>query len=265
MTRTWIRARRLMGFGAAACIGAAAATVAGVVGVAAAWPASAAAAGACGAGALKLSVQGRGSVTTTPNLLTLDLQVSASAANPGAALQSDETATSAVVSALTAAGLSSKDIQTTDLSVQPTYEQTGTVVTGYQADTTIVAKIHQFSSAAQLITRAVAAGGTDTTIQSLSFSETNPLNAQDRARRVAVHQAVDHASSMAAAAGERLGQLCSLKDESSTTSTGPVPVFGTATGRSPANPSQPIEEGSQTVTAQVMLVYSLVPRRSRHH
>jgi uncharacterized protein len=264
MTRTWIRTRRAVCVGAAVCLGTTTATVAGFVGTGVAWSAAAGSSGGCGTGSLKLSVQGRGSVTTAPNVLTLDLQVSASAGNPGTALESDESATTAVVAALTAGGLASKDIQTTDLSVQPNYAQTGTVVSGYQADTTIVAKIHQFSSVAPLISKAVAAGGTDTTIQSLSFSVTNPLGAQDRARRAAVHQAVGHAASMAAAAGERLGQLCSLKDESSTTSTGPVPVFGTATGRA-ANAGGPIEEGSQTVTAQVMLVYSLVPRRSRHH
>jgi uncharacterized protein len=263
MTRRWSRTGRLLGVASLACTGVVAASAAAVAG-SAAWPGVAGASGSCSKGSLSLSVQGRGTVTTPPDVLTLQLQVSASAPNPGQALQGDETATAAVVSALGAGGLAAKYIQTTDLSVEPTYGETGMVVTGYEADTTVVAKIHHFSSVAQLISQAVAAGGTDTTIESISFAATNPLAAQDQARSVAVRQAVGHAASMAKAAGERLGQLCSLKDESSTTATSPVPIYGPdATARS-ASPAQPIQQGTQTVTARVALVYSLVPERSRH-
>ena len=263
MTRPLSRSRRVVCTGALLLCGAAAASAMGVVGSAIASPIAAGATATCGAGSLELSVQGRGSVTTSPNMLTVDLQVSASAANPGQALQSDETATSAVVSALAAGGLVRRDIQTTDLSVQPTYASTGTVLTGYAADTTVVGKVHQFSSVAQLISQAVAAGGTDTTIQSLSFSVTDPLAAQDQARRAAVRQAAAHAASMASAANQRIGRLCSLKDESSTTSTSPVPFYAGAAARAPAVPA-PIQPGTQTVTARVALVYQLVPKTSRH-
>lgn len=267
MTRIWNRPARMLCTGALACSGVIAGAAAGMVGSGIAGPVAAgaaSAAGGCGAGSLTLSVEGKGTVATTPNVLTLTLQVSASAGNPGQALQSDDTLTSAVVSALTSGGLASKDIQTTDLSVQPTYAGTPAALTGYQADTTVVATIREFSSAGQLVSQAVTAGGTGTTIESLSFSVTNPLAAQDQARRSAVRQAVNHATSMASAAGERLGRLCSLKDESSTTSTTPpVPVFGTASRA--GLPSQPVQPGSQTVTARVALVYLLVPEPPRHH
>lgn len=210
----------------------------------------------CEAGSARVTVTGVGAVSTTPNLLTLSLDVHTTAASAGAALASNDTDTAAVVKALATTGIRPSDVQTTNLSIQPNYANTGSTVTGYSVDNTIVAKIRKLSSAGTLIDAAVTAGGNAARIDSLAFSLTQPIHAQDRARNMAVHQAVGHAKAMAAAAGRRLGGICSLKDQ--TTTSTPVPVqLGFAASAAPLRAPVPVEAGSQSVTARVMIVYSL--------
>lgn len=218
--------------------------------------------GGCGGASPRLTVGGTGVVTTTPDLLTLSLDVSTTGQSAGAALTDDDSATAAVLAALASGGVASKDVQTTDLSIQPTYGSTGGAITGYSVDDTVVAKIRQLSSAGSVVDAAVTAGGDAVRIDSLVFSVTNPNHVQDRARQLAVRQAVRHASSMARAAGERLGPICSAKDETSATSTGPVPypVFAPARGAANA-PAVPVQPGTQQVTDRVSLVYSLTSAR----
>jgi len=62
---------------------------------------------------------------------------------------------------------------------------------------------------------------------------------------------------MAAAAGRALGSVCSLTDET-TTSTPEVPeTFNDSEATAAPSPSVPIEAGTQTESAQITLVYAL--------
>jgi uncharacterized protein YggE len=207
----------------------------------------------CGSGAPRLTVQGTGLATGTPNLLTLTLAVSVTGANAQTALSADNTSTSSVMGALTGGGVASRDIQTTGLSIQPDYDSTG-VLTGYAVSNSVVAKIRDFTTAGSVIDAAAGAAGNAVRIDSLAFSIQDPRGVQDEARQDAVHQAVSHASTMAAAAGERLGPVCSLTDNSTVSSgTG----FGAERGGALAAPSIPLQPGTQQASAQVTLVYAL--------
>jgi hypothetical protein len=64
-----------------------------------------------------------------------------------------------------------------------------------------------------LIDSVAGAGGNATRLDSLNFSVEDTRSLEDQARNDAVHQAVSHAKSMAEAAGERLGPVCSLSDQ----------------------------------------------------
>jgi uncharacterized protein YggE len=219
---------------------------------------SSGASGSCPSGAPKMTVHGTGMATGTPDLLTLSLSVNVNGGNAQAALADNNTKTQAVMAALVAGGVPQHDIQTTDLTVNPTYSYAGgtQTLTGYGVTDSVMAKLRDFVKAGSVIDSASGAGGNAVQISSLTFSIEDPRPLQDRARHDAVSQAVSHASSMAAAAGERLGQVCSLTDD--TTETAPYPeqekfAAGTAAGL----PAVPIEAGTQQDTAQVTLVYSL--------
>ncbi|HVC14350.1 MAG TPA: SIMPL domain-containing protein, partial [Acidimicrobiales bacterium] len=211
----------------------------------------------CGAGAPKVTVTGTGKVSVTPNLLTLSLDVHTTAPEASGALSANNTATQAVLHALSAGGIARRDVQTTNLTIQPNYVNTGSSVTSYGVDNTVVAKIRKFTSAGTVIDAAVGAGGNATRINSMAFSLTRPLHAQGRARTMAVHQAIGHAKAIALSANEHLRGICSIHDMTSTSTTSPPPYYGFKAAESPSAAGAPVEAGSQTVTSRVQIVFAL--------
>jgi len=220
----------------------------------------------CGSHALRLTVSGTGVVTLAPNLLTLTLDVTTTGGSTAVALSANDAASTAILKALSEGGVAAKDISTTNLSIQPKYSETGSVVIGYSVDDTVVAKIRKLATAGTVIDAAVTAGGNATRINGLTFSLTNPAHAQDRARTLAVHEAVGHAKALATAAGEQLGAICKLTDETSPTPT-PVPLPVTYGGVARAGPlpagGVPVNRGTQTVTSHVSIVYVLTQATKR--
>ncbi|MGH9100609.1 MAG: SIMPL domain-containing protein [Acidimicrobiales bacterium] len=211
----------------------------------------------CRSGAPKITETGTGTVSVTPDLLTISLDVHTTAKQASKALAENDAATAKILHALSSGGVARRDLQTTDLSIQPNYAHTGTAVTGYGVDDTVVAKIRSFSTAGTLIDAAVSAGGNATRIDSLAFSLTHPISAQTRARGIAVRQAVGDARAIARAAGERIAGICSIDDRTSTSTTPPVLPFGNAHAAASPSAPVPVEAGSQTVTSQVSVVLSL--------
>jgi len=242
------------------------ATGAALVAVAATWgagwpgaTASAAGTAACGAGAPTLTVHGDGTADGTPDELTVDLVVDASGSSAVGALGAADTASAAVERALHAGGVAERQVQTTDLTIQPDYStQGGTVVlTGYSVDDTVMATVTRLSGAGQLLDAVTAAGGNDTRIGSLSFGMADPRTLEDRARHDAVVQAAGHAAALAAAAGTHLAGVCSISDQ-------PSPVGGpiAAPFASGQVAAVPLQVGTEQAEAQVTMVYRLAPGSS---
>jgi uncharacterized protein YggE len=102
--------------------------------------------------------------------------------------------------------------------------------------------------------------GNSTRLNSLNFSVEDTRSLEDRARNDAVRQAVSHAKSMAVAAGERLGPVCSLTDQSQVVNLQePFAASDHAAASSNSASQIPLAPGSQQETAQVTMVYSLTP------
>jgi uncharacterized protein len=217
----------------------------------------------CASSAPKLTVAGSGLASATPNLLTVAIDINVTGSGAQVSLTDDSSRAGAVTAVLEPGGVAAQDIQTSDVSLQPQYSLTG-AVTGYQMSNTITAKLRDFTTAGSILDQLASAGGNATRIDSLTFSIADPRSIEDQARTDAVHQAVSHAQSMARAAGERLGPVCSMSDQSSAT----FPQYNTfdeaAPGMTASGATVPLEAGTQQESAQVTLVYGLEqlgPRR----
>jgi uncharacterized protein YggE len=236
-------------------------TAIGLAGLAATGCASAGASTAdaptCSPDSAKLTVQGTGMATGTPDTLTIAITISTSAATAQGALADNNNETAAVIAAFAGGGVTKQNIQTAGLSVQPNYTLTnGTeVLTGYGVNNTVTAMITNIASAGNVIDAVSSAAGNAGQINSVSFSIKDPRDLEDQARTDAVHQAVSHARTMAASADERLGPVCSLTDTTPTTQANPG--FNSAAGLSAQASAVPLEAGSQEANAQVTIVYSL--------
>jgi uncharacterized protein YggE len=211
-------------------------------------------------GSPRLTVQGAGQASATPDSLNFNAQISVNASSAQEALAEDNTTTRSVVQAIEAAGVKAADVQTTDFSINPNYTYTDgqSIISGYGVSNSLGVTVRKIADAGTIIDAATTAGGNALSVGSLNFAQTDPRRLEDRARRDAVRQAVTHAGAMARAAGQRLGPVCSLTDNSGVT--GPLPVFGPMTKAASAD-AVPLEGGTQQASAQVTLVYQLEPNR----
>jgi uncharacterized protein YggE len=214
----------------------------------------------CGPTSAKLTVQGTGQATGTPDLLNVVVEVAASGPSATTALANDNTLAGAVVNAYKAGGVAAKDIQTANLTLQPQYIYPKGVprVTGYQVSNTITATLHDLSTSGAIIDAVVAAGGDAVQIQSIGFSASNPSLVGAQARARATVQAVAHAKALARAAGNVLGSVCSLTDQPAV-SYNENATDNNLSFASAGTPAVPVEPGTQTQSAQVTVVYSLTP------
>jgi uncharacterized protein len=193
-----------------------------------------------------------GTVSGTPDTLTVGIGVSTTASTAGRALSDNNAIASAVQSALRRDGVAVRDIQTGELSIQ----QASPAGSGYQVYDQVVATIHELASSGKTIDDAMAVAGNDGRIDNfyLSMSETSPLMAS--ARQQAVAAARTDAEQLASAAGEHLGSLLSLTDQPEQTQ----PVYygapSAAAGAS-GSPSVPVQPGSQQLSVSVTAVWSL--------
>lgn len=206
-----------------------------------------------------LTVQGTGQGSGTPDVLTAAFGFSTTASSSADALTQNNAEVAQALQALTANGVAKRDMQTTGLtlSAQYAYPHGVPTLTGYQATETITATLRQLATDGTAIDAVVSATGNAAQVNSLSFSFGDPAAVQDQARTAAVHQAVAHAEAMAAAAGRKLGPVCSLTDNTQPTS--PLSNQGVAVGAlSAAVPtSVPLEPGTQVESDQVTMVYAL--------
>ena len=218
----------------------------------------------CGPSTPRLTVQGTGESSATPDRLTVVFQINQTAPSATAALSQDNTKVNDAIFALTGNGVARKDIQTTNLTIQTqyVYPKGVPIITGYQVSNTVTASTTaKATKAGAALDALVGAVGNSAQINSLSFSFSNPAQVESKARADAVRQAVRHAKAMAEAAGRRLGPVCSLTDNT----TPPlafqqnqgIPYASAGLNSVSGSAPVPVEPGTQNETDQVTLVYAV--------
>jgi uncharacterized protein len=201
----------------------------------------------------RLTVHGTGRVTGRPDLFTVQLGVETRAATASDALHDNSARATALVAVLHDHGVADKDVQTSQLSIEPVFDNRGRLVTGYQVDDVVTAKLRDTARAGALIDASAAAVGDAIRLQSVGFGidDTGPLLAQ--ARRQAVADARARAEQLAGAAGVHIAGVHSIS-ESSPAAPQPVPFARAEAG---AVAATPVEVGSQELTVAVDVVYDL--------
>ncbi len=210
----------------------------------------------CAGSAPHLTVEGTGQGSGTPDVLSAVFGFSTTAGSSAAALSQNNSEVALALQALTANGVATRDTQTTGLNLSAQYASPHGVPTlvGYQATETITATLRKPSTAGTAIDDVVNATGNAAQVNSLTFSFGHPAAVQDEARTAAVHQAVAHAEAMAAAAGRKLGQVCSLTDNTQPTG---LQSFGSDAASGASATALPLEPGTQIESDQVTMVYAL--------
>jgi uncharacterized protein YggE len=201
-----------------------------------------------------ITVTGTGKVTGTPDTLRISLTVSATSPDVDSALRGANKSAKAVQEALLAKGVATKDLQTSNVSIQPNYTPKGQP-DGYVVTESLTAAVRDLTKAGATISAAVAAGGDAVRIDGVSFSLEDTSGLISGARTGAVDDAKTKAEQYAKAAGKPLGDVQSISE----VVTSPTPQYydrGLAYAAQ-ASSAVPLQTGSQDVTVQVTVVYAL--------
>ncbi|HEY3831775.1 MAG TPA: SIMPL domain-containing protein [Acidimicrobiia bacterium] len=202
----------------------------------------------------QISVSGHGVVEGEPDTLTLSLGVSVQRPTASAAISDMESSAQALINQLVASGVDKSDIQTTQLSVNPTYDN-HSHLTGFNASNQVSADLHQMSRAGAVIDAAARAAGSAISLGGVSFSIQNSSHLVRAARKQAVQAAADQARQLAAAAGVKLAAVKSITE---TNENSPVPEsFAVDSAGLAARASVPIEPGKQSLSIDVTVVYAI--------
>jgi uncharacterized protein len=155
-------------------------------------------------------------------------------------------------------GVAAKDMQTSGLSIQPSYSYSATgqpTVKGYQVTEGLSALLRDLGSAGATINAAVAAGGNAVRVDGVGFDLSDTSSLMAAARSSAFSAAKAKADQYARAAGRSLGQAVSISEVVAN----PTPVYGgyaTASGSVPAASPVPVQPGTQDVSVTVTVVFA---------
>lgn len=206
-----------------------------------------------------ISAQGVGRVTGVPNVLTVAFSLHTQGDSAQQTLSDNSTQTQGVLDALKAQGLDDKDVQTTNVSVGPRYNNSNPPrIVGYSADNSFTVKLRDLSKAGSQIDALVGVGGDALQVQGIGYSINDSTDLLAQARADAVKWATAQAQQMADAAGVKLGPVRSIS-EVPPPSGYPFDQFlqadrGAAGGGTAA---VPLAAGSQELTLTVTVVFDI--------
>lgn len=199
-----------------------------------------------------ITVTGEGVVEAAPDIATLTIGVTTQGDTAAAALAANSTALDAVLARLTAAGIEPRDMQTSNLSLNPNwtgYDSGAPKITGFVASNMLTVRVRALDSLGAVLDASVADGAN--TLNGLTFGLANPDPVLDEARKEAVANARAKAELLAEAAGVKLGKVVSISETAGYQP--PMPMFR----QDAASAAPPVQGGELGMTATVTIFYSI--------
>jgi hypothetical protein len=213
-----------------------------------------------------LDISANAKVQRAPDIAYITAGVNEEAETAVAAMAAQARAMSSMMDALKSAGIADKDMQTSNISLNPVYdyvEETDRagrrsgkqVLRGYAASNQLTVKVTDLDGLGETLDSLVAAGGN--TFSGLSFGLEDSSEARDEARRKAVADAMARAELYAEAVGMRVARIVSIS-ESGGFEPAPAPMGRMmAMSESADMASTPISGGELTYSANVSIRFEL--------
>lgn len=203
-----------------------------------------------------ITVTGEGHAQAAPDLATVSLGVTTQGKTAGEAMAANSAALSGVVARLKATGIAERDLQTSNLSLNPNWQQNdGTqapVITGYVATNVLTVRVRALETLGTVLDAAITDGAN--TLNGISFGVDDPEPALDKARVDAVTAARARAQLLVEAAGAKLGRIVSISENGGYVPPGPMPMYRMEADVASA---VPVEGGEVGMTASVTMVFEI--------
>jgi uncharacterized protein len=206
-----------------------------------------------------IEVAGEGSVSAAPDFARVTLGVASTGKTAGEAMVANAKAANALVSLIKAEGVAPADIQTSEMSISPTFSQpahgqeTAPTITGYSVTNNVAVTVREIPRLGALLDKAVTAGANS--VYGVGFGHNDTSALLDKARPLAVEDARRKAEIFAGAAGAKIGRLMALTEEAGRQ---PPIAFSRAFAASAPAPT-PIEAGEDKLTVTVTARFELAP------
>lgn len=162
-----------------------------------------------------LTMAGAGEATAVPDQVGFALSVRSTRPDLDTALDVSSATTRRVLAALAEHGVRKRDVQTTGLSMDPVYDypQYGPpVLRGYRVVQRAQVLVPELRKGGAAIAAAVETGGNGVRVTDIEFSVADPDAVLAEARRAAVAEATTKAEEYAAATGQALGDVVTLRE-----------------------------------------------------
>jgi uncharacterized protein len=201
-----------------------------------------------------VQVDGVGTATGTPDVLRVTAGVEVTAEAVVEALQEADAAARRLLDALGAEDVAEADVQTVNLSVQPSYSDDGQEIAAYTARHDLEVTLRDLGRAGEVIGVLTDVGGDAVRLQGLAYVLEDDAALREEARADAFAAARLGADQYARLAGRELGDVIEVREQ--LTPPGPVP-FAAADSGAAETMSVALAPGSATVTVTVAVHWSL--------
>lgn len=203
-----------------------------------------------------ITVTGEGHVASAPDMATINIGVTTEARSASEALTANSTELAKVLENLKGAGIESRDIQTSGLTLNPRwqYEQSGSSgkITGYVASNGVTVRVRALDSLGGVLDAAVREGAN--TLNGIEFGLAEPGPVMDEARKLAVADARRRAELLVGAAGVKLGRIVTISEGGGYAP--PMPMYrAEAAAAAPV----PVAAGEIGTASSVTVVWELAP------
>jgi hypothetical protein len=205
-----------------------------------------------------IEITGDGSVLAPPDFARVTLGVTTTGKDAGAAMAANAKAVNDLIATIKGEGVAPADIQTSSLSISPTYANGAAgsnappAIIGYSVGNMVTVTARDLTRLGTLLDKAVGSGAN--AMYGIAFGQNDPGALLDKARPLAIADARRKAEIYAAAAGAKVGRLMELTEQGGAQ---PVPfprrMYATAATAAPT----PIEAGQDKLTVSVTARYEL--------
>lgn len=162
-----------------------------------------------------IAIEGRGEVTAAPDMAMINSGVTTQGATAREALDANSAAMAELFAAYEAAGIETRDIQTSGFTVNPNYVYSDDrdangyslppKINGYQVSNTVTVTVRDLEALGSILDKSVTVGAN--TINGISFAVADPSNLYNEARKSAFADARSKAEIYATAASVTLGDI----------------------------------------------------------
>ena len=215
-----------------------------------------------------ITVNGTADVFAVPDTAEFTATVMETAKDVASAQTAAAKDANAVTDYLKGAGVDSKDVQTSDYSVQPQYEYQQAspcasgycppgkqVLTGYQVSETLDIKVRDTGKAGELLSGVGQKGASQ--VSGLSFTVADQTALEAQARDKAIADAKAKAAALAKSLGVSLVRIVGFSENGN----GPIPFAAKAAGSMALDAAAPavpeISTGQNKITSNVSLSYEV--------